>query len=207
MKAEEASGQASLAGSASTIAKLKANHAYQIPNYNYIDLAASYKLKAGVQFTLGVNNIADKEPPLGAGVSPNDYGPGEYDIALRSGESGKFKVAVWDWQTGPNQFARVDSEVLDIQFDYDMLLGFGLSKTEGFYFITDRKKDIIITGGNLAFADQPVGTSGVDVPREQLAVGVDVSAPDGRDQFGVTGAVDVRQRDTHTYSNARTALL
>ncbi|GEM_PF-5380492 len=48
-----------------------------------------------------------------------DYGPGEYDISLRSGESGKFKVAVWDWQTGPNTFARVDSEVLDVEFDYD----------------------------------------------------------------------------------------
>lgn len=48
-----------------------------------------------------------------------DYGPGEYDIAMRSGESGKFKLAVWEWQTGPNVFARVESEVLDIQFDYD----------------------------------------------------------------------------------------
>jgi iron complex outermembrane receptor protein len=74
--AEEASGQASLAGSASKIAQLKANHAYQIPTYNYIDLAMSYKLKAGVQFTLGVNNIADKEPPLGSGSSTNDYSPG-----------------------------------------------------------------------------------------------------------------------------------
>jgi hypothetical protein len=48
-----------------------------------------------------------------------DYGPGEYDIAMRSGEAGTFKVAVWDWQTGPDQFERVDSEVLDIKFDYD----------------------------------------------------------------------------------------
>ncbi len=48
-----------------------------------------------------------------------DYGPGEYDIALRSGESGKFKVAVWDWQTGPEQFTRVDSEEIEIEFDYD----------------------------------------------------------------------------------------
>jgi LysM repeat protein len=48
-----------------------------------------------------------------------DYGPGEYDIAMRSGEAGTFKVAVWDWQTGPDVFTRVDSEVLDIKFDYD----------------------------------------------------------------------------------------
>lgn len=48
-----------------------------------------------------------------------DYGPGEYDIALRSGEAGKFKIAVWDWQTGPEAFSQVDSEVLDVEFDYD----------------------------------------------------------------------------------------
>jgi hypothetical protein len=48
-----------------------------------------------------------------------DYGPGEYDIALASGESGEFNVAVWDWQTGPETYARVTSEVLEIEFDYD----------------------------------------------------------------------------------------
>ncbi len=48
------------------------------PAYNYIDLAASYKVLPGVQVTLGVNNIADKEPPLGVGFSPNDYGTGFY---------------------------------------------------------------------------------------------------------------------------------
>ena len=30
----------------------------------------------------------------------------------------------------------------------------------------------------------------VDVAREELAVGVDVAAPDGRDQLGVAGAVN-----------------
>ena len=55
---------------------------------------------------------------LVAGIGGN-YDPGEYDIAMRSGESGKFKVAVWDWQTGPDQFSRVDSEVLDVEFDYN----------------------------------------------------------------------------------------
>ena len=30
------------------------------------------------QFVFGVNNILDKEPPLGVGSSPNDYGPGFY---------------------------------------------------------------------------------------------------------------------------------
>jgi len=55
---------------------------------------------------------------LESGVG-GDYGPGEYDIALRSGEAGKFKIAVWDWQTGANGYARVDSEVLELPFDYD----------------------------------------------------------------------------------------
>jgi LysM repeat protein len=48
-----------------------------------------------------------------------DYKPGEYDISLRSGEAGKFKIAVWDWQTGPEAHAMVESEVLDLEFDYD----------------------------------------------------------------------------------------
>ena len=55
---------------------------------------------------------------LVSGIGGN-YGPGEYDIALRSGETGKFKIAVWDWQTGPDQYVQVDSEVLEIEFDYD----------------------------------------------------------------------------------------
>jgi len=54
----------------------KKNGAYEYPAYNYIDLAATLKLGTSTQFMLGVNNIADKEPPLGAGYSGNDYGPG-----------------------------------------------------------------------------------------------------------------------------------
>ena len=48
---------------------------------------------------------------------------------------------------------------------------------------------------------------GVHVPCEELSVGVDVAAPDGRDQLGVAGAVNARQRDTHTYSNGPDRLL
>ena len=48
---------------------------------------------------------------------------------------------------------------------------------------------------------------GVHMPGEQLSVGVDVAAPDGRDQLGVAGAVKARQRDTHTNSNAPDRLL
>jgi iron complex outermembrane recepter protein len=77
MKAEEASSQPALAN-ASLIPALQANHALNIPAYNYIDLAFSYKFGSAAQFTLGVNNIADKEPPLGSGNSANDYATGFY---------------------------------------------------------------------------------------------------------------------------------
>jgi len=77
MTAEEASSQSALANPGK-IAQIKANRAYKYPAYQYFDLAASYKLKKGVQFTLGINNIADKEPPLGAGNSANDYADGFY---------------------------------------------------------------------------------------------------------------------------------
>jgi len=58
------------------IPALKANNIYHLPAYNYIDLAASFKLLKGVQFNLGVNNLLDKAPNLGVGMSPNDYGAG-----------------------------------------------------------------------------------------------------------------------------------
>jgi len=35
-----------------------------IDAYNYFDLAASYTLRNGLKFTLGVNNLFDEEPPL-----------------------------------------------------------------------------------------------------------------------------------------------
>ncbi len=60
------------------IPRLKANSTYRYPNYNYIDIAATYKLAQGIQIRLGVNNIADKEPPLGPDMTDNDYGPGFY---------------------------------------------------------------------------------------------------------------------------------
>jgi iron complex outermembrane receptor protein len=44
--------------------------------YNFYDLAATYKISKNTSFMLGINNILDKEPPLGAGYQGNDYGPG-----------------------------------------------------------------------------------------------------------------------------------
>jgi outer membrane receptor protein involved in Fe transport len=60
----------------SNIETLKRNDAYYIPVQNYYDVAFAYKLKAGVTFMLGVNNILDTEPPLGAGSLLNDFGAG-----------------------------------------------------------------------------------------------------------------------------------
>ena len=56
----------------------KASGSYKNDAYHYFDLSATYDMSKHVQFTLGVNNILDKEPPLGAGFSDNDYGPGFY---------------------------------------------------------------------------------------------------------------------------------
>jgi len=46
---------------------------------HYFDLAVNYKIMKGLAFTFGVNNILDKEPPLGAGLEVIDYGPGFYN--------------------------------------------------------------------------------------------------------------------------------
>jgi hypothetical protein len=46
------------------------------------------------------------------------YGPGEWDVALRQGQTGKFYVQVWDWQTGPDSYVRVDSDMLTLEFNY-----------------------------------------------------------------------------------------
>lgn len=46
------------------------------------------------------------------------YGPGEWDVLLRQGQTGKFYVTVWDWQTGPESYVRVESDVLELDFNY-----------------------------------------------------------------------------------------
>ncbi len=46
------------------------------------------------------------------------YGPGEYDIVLNNHPiEGTFYLAVWDWQTGPDEYTRVDSETITVHFD------------------------------------------------------------------------------------------
>ena len=51
----------------------------------------------------------------GVGIT---YGPGEWDISLQRGQTGRFYLAVWDWQTGPNSYVPVDSEIVELDFDY-----------------------------------------------------------------------------------------
>ena len=48
--------------------------------------------------------------------------------------------------------------------------------------------EVVGIAGACQLSGQPA--CGVDVAREQLSVGVDIPAPNGRDQLGVTGAVN-----------------
>ncbi len=61
------------------IARWKLNGSYDIPAFHWLDFAATYKLRDKLRVTFGVNNLLDKEPPLGAGLSDIDFGPGFYN--------------------------------------------------------------------------------------------------------------------------------
>jgi len=65
-------------GDPGNIELLQINDTYKYSAFHYFDLAASYKIKSNIQFLFGVNNIADKEPPLAPGMQDADYGPGFY---------------------------------------------------------------------------------------------------------------------------------
>jgi iron complex outermembrane recepter protein len=56
------------------------NMAAAIPSFNWLDLGVTWKLHKGVTFIAGVNNVFDREPPLGVGSNPNDYGTGFYGM-------------------------------------------------------------------------------------------------------------------------------
>ncbi|MCX6549856.1 MAG: TonB-dependent receptor, partial [Acidobacteria bacterium] len=45
---------------------------------HYFDLGVNWKASKSILVLGGINNLMDKEPPLGAGMSNNDYGPGFY---------------------------------------------------------------------------------------------------------------------------------
>ena len=55
------------------------NNSHEIPVFNFFDLAATYAFRDGVTLTVGANNILDKEPPLGAGLTDVDFGAGFYN--------------------------------------------------------------------------------------------------------------------------------
>ncbi len=57
---------------------LELNDSAKIPSFNWFDLAGVYRFNDKARVTLGVNNIFDKEPPLGSGFSDVDFGPGFY---------------------------------------------------------------------------------------------------------------------------------
>ncbi len=55
------------------------NMAANIPSFSWLDLGVTWKIHKGITFIAGVNNVFDKEPPMGFGSSPNDYGAGFYN--------------------------------------------------------------------------------------------------------------------------------
>jgi outer membrane receptor protein involved in Fe transport len=61
-------------------ARLELAGSDEFPAYNWFDFAAIYKFSDQIRVTAGVNNFLDKEPPLGAGLSDIDYGPGYYGM-------------------------------------------------------------------------------------------------------------------------------
>jgi iron complex outermembrane receptor protein len=58
--------------------RLELNDSAKIPSFHWFDLAGIYRFNDKVRLTAGVNNIFDKEPPLGSGFSDVDFGPGFY---------------------------------------------------------------------------------------------------------------------------------
>jgi iron complex outermembrane receptor protein len=77
MKAEELSGQADLADP-SLEETLKLNYADKYGAWNWFDLSAGFQLAKGINFNIGINNILDKQPPIGAGSEADDYAKGFY---------------------------------------------------------------------------------------------------------------------------------
>jgi iron complex outermembrane receptor protein len=77
VKVDESSNQEALYNP-DNIPDWKATGGYENGNFNYFDLGASWNITKDIQVALGINNILDKEPPLGVGFQTNDYGPGFY---------------------------------------------------------------------------------------------------------------------------------
>ncbi|MCP4900434.1 MAG: TonB-dependent receptor [bacterium] len=56
----------------------RANDAYEMKAYNYFDLSATVSFAKHYQFTFGINNILDEDPPLAPSLSDTGFG-GTYD--------------------------------------------------------------------------------------------------------------------------------
>ena len=65
-------------GDPGNVPLLKLNFADTLKTHNYLDVGATYRVRRNYNIVAGINNIFDKEPPLGAGASDNDFGPGFY---------------------------------------------------------------------------------------------------------------------------------
>jgi iron complex outermembrane recepter protein len=65
-------------GNPALVKRLELNGSDKIPAYNWFDVVAGYKFTDKLNLTIGCNNVFDKEPPLGSGLSDIDYGPGFY---------------------------------------------------------------------------------------------------------------------------------
>lgn len=61
-----------------SIPAYRAVGSYRLDAKHYFDVAANYNFSEATRFTVGVNNIDDKEPPLGAGIDDFDFGPGYF---------------------------------------------------------------------------------------------------------------------------------
>jgi iron complex outermembrane receptor protein len=75
--AEQLSNQTALQD-LSLAEQLKLNYADKYGTWNYIDVAVSRNVMQHVTWTVGINNVFDKNPPLGSGSSANDYADGFY---------------------------------------------------------------------------------------------------------------------------------
>ena len=67
-------------GDPANVSLLTANNIDKLDARHFFDLGATYNVRRGVQLIGGINNIFDKEPPLGPGMSDWDYGPGWYGM-------------------------------------------------------------------------------------------------------------------------------
>jgi iron complex outermembrane receptor protein len=60
------------------------NNGHQLDAYNYLDLSGTIQLAESMEWTIGVNNVSDRAPPLtGSSLATNANSPGGYDQAGR----------------------------------------------------------------------------------------------------------------------------